>query len=99
MRCYRNSTITVFFLKVKCEVVDVPLCKMYPPDPLVNLTDSSYAPSKNEKTRRSVSGRCHYHLAGFYLISWQSELQPLTAASAHEAELIAMASCSDESIW
>ena len=80
---------------VEGEIVDVPLCKMHP-DPLVNLTDSSYAPP-NEKNRRSVSGRCHFHLGN--LISWRSKLQPLTAASTHEAELIAMASCSDESIW
>jgi hypothetical protein len=80
---------------VEGEIVDMPLCKMHP-DPLVNLTDSSYAPP-NEKNRRSVSGRCHFHLGN--LISWRSKLQPLTAASTHEAELIAMASCSDESIW
>ena len=38
---------------------NVRLCNMHP-DPLVHLTDSSYAPP-NEKNRRSVSGRCHYH--------------------------------------
>ena len=42
------------------EIVDVPLFKMHL-DPLVSLTDSSYAPP-NDKNRRSVSGRCHYHL-------------------------------------
>ena len=66
------------------------------PDPLVNLSDSSYAPP-NEKNRRSVSGRCHFHLGN--LISWRSKLQPLTAASTHEAELIAMSSAADESVW
>ena len=59
------------------------------------ITDSSYAPP-NEKHRRSVSDRCHFHLDN--LISRRAKLQPLTAASTHEAELIAMASCSDESI-
>ena len=33
------------------------------------------------------------------LVSWRSKLQPLTAASTHAAELIAMSSCADESIW
>ena len=73
---------------VEGEIVNVQLCKMHP-DPLVNLTDSSYSPP-NEKNRRSVPGRCHYHLAN--LISWRSKLQPLTAAGIHEAELIAMSS-------
>ena len=49
---------------------NVRLCNMHP-DPLVNLTDSSYAPP-NEKSRRSVSGRCHYHLGN--LIAWRSKL-------------------------
>ena len=72
-----------------------PLCKMHP-GPLVNLTDSSHSPP-NEKHRRSVSGRCRFHLGN--LISWRCKLKPLTAASTHEAELIALASCSDKSIW
>ena len=80
---------------VEGEIVDVPLRKMHP-DPLVNLTDSSYAPP-DEKNGRSVSGRCHCSLGN--LISWRSKLQALTAASTHEAELIAMSSCSGESIW
>ena len=74
---------------------NVPLCNMHP-DPLVNLTDSSYA-TPNEENRRSVSGRCHYHLGNS--IAWRSKLQALTAASAHEAELIAMSSAADESVW
>ena len=75
---------------------NVRLCNMHP-DPLANLTDSSYAPP-NEKNRRSVfSGRCHDHLGN--LIAWRSKLQPLTAESTHEAELIAMSSAADESVW
>jgi len=74
---------------------NVRLCNMHP-DPLANLTDSSYAPP-NEKNRRSVSERCHYQLG--HLIAWRSKLQPLTAASTHEAELIAMFSAADESNW
>jgi hypothetical protein len=66
------------------------------PDPLVNLTDSSYA-TPNENNRRSVSGHCHYHLGN--LIAWRSKLQALTAASTHEAELIAMSSAAGESVW
>ena len=73
---------------------NVPLCNMHP-DPLVNLTDSSYAPP-NEKNRRSISGRCHYHLDN--LLAWRSKLQALTAASTHEAELIAMSTAADESV-
>lgn len=80
---------------VEGKVVRVPLSNTHP-DPIVNLTDSSYAPP-NEKHRRSVSGRCHFHCGN--MISWRSKLQPLTAASTHAAELIAMSSCADESIW
>ena len=66
------------------------------PDPVVGMSDSSYAPS-NEKNRRSVSGRCYFLFGS--LISWYSKLQPLTAASTHEAELVAMASAADEGVW
>ena len=74
---------------------NVRLCNMHP-GPLINLSDSSYAPP-NEKNRRSLSGRCHYHLGNS--IAWRSKLQPLTAANTHEAELIAMSSAADESVW
>ena len=74
---------------------NVRLCNMHP-DPLVNLSESSFAPP-NEQNRRSVSGRCHYHLGN--LVTWRSTLQPLTTASTHEAKLIAMSSAADESVW
>ena len=32
-------------------------------------------------------------------MNWKSKLQPLTAASTHEAELIAMSFAADEAIW
>ena len=66
------------------------------PDPIFGMSDSSYAPS-NEKNRRSVSGRCYFLFGS--LISWCSKLQPVTAASTHEAELIAVASAADEGVW
>ena len=74
---------------------NVRLCNMHP-GPLMNLTDSSYAPP-NEKSRRSVSGRCHYHLGN--LVAWRSKLQPLTAASTLEAEPIAVSSAAGENVW
>ena len=66
------------------------------PDPLFGMTDSDYANTK-EDSRRSISGYCFFVYG--CLVSWRSKLQPLTAASTHEAELIAMSFAADEAVW
>ena len=42
------------FVEVEGEIVDVPLCKIHP-DPLVNLTDSSYAPRMRKTVARYLA--------------------------------------------
>ena len=66
------------------------------PDPLFGMTDSDYANTK-EDSRRSISGYCFFVFG--CLVSWRSKLQPITAASTHEAELIAMSFAADEAVW
>ena len=63
--------------------------------PITGMTDSDFA--NNEAARKSVSGHC-YFLFGC-LVSWRSKLQPLTATSTHEAELIALTFAADEGVW
>ena len=65
-------------------------------DPLFGMTDSDYANTK-EDSRRSISGYCFFVYG--CLVSWKSKLQPITAASTHEAELIAMSFAADEAVW
>ena len=63
---------------------------------LCGFTDSDHA-SAREAERRSISGFC-YFLHG-NLITWKSKVQPITAGSTHEAELIALSFCCDEGLW
>ena len=63
--------------------------------PITGMTDSDFA--NNEAARKSVSGHCFF-LFGC-LVSWRSKLQPLTATSTHEAELIALTFAADEGVW
>ena len=65
-------------------------------DPMFGMTDSDYA-NTTEERRRSISGYCFFVYG--CLVNWKSKLQPLTAASTHEAELIAMSFAADEAIW
>ena len=60
------------------------------------MTDSDYANTR-EDSRKSISGYCFFVYCN--LVSWKSKLQPITAASTHEAELIAMSFAADEAIW
>ena len=53
--------------------------------------------ANNEAARKSVSGHCFF-LFGC-LVSWRSKLQPLTATSTHEAELIALTFAADEGVY
>jgi hypothetical protein len=64
--------------------------------PIDTFTDSNLCGEFNEQ-RKSTSGFAIFHL--FHLISWKSKLQPITAASSHEAELIALAYGADEMMW
>lgn len=65
-------------------------------DPLFGMTDSDYANTK-EDSRKSISGYCFFVYG--CLVSWKSKLQPITAGSTHEAELIAMTFAADEAVW
>ena len=64
--------------------------------PIDTFTDSNLCGSRAEQCK-STSGFCVFHL--FHLISWKSKLQPITASSSHEAELIALAYGADELMW
>ena len=64
--------------------------------PIDTFTDSNLCGDFDEQ-RKSTSGFAIFHL--FHLISWKSKLQPITAASSHEAELIALAYGADELMW
>ena len=63
---------------------------------LCGFTDSDHATAR-EAERRSISGYC-YFLHG-NIICWKSKVQPVTAGSTHEAELIALSFCCDEGLW
>ena len=65
-------------------------------DPLVGMADADYANTR-EDSRKSISGYCFFVYG--CLTSWKSKLQPITAGSTHEAELIAMSFASDEAVW
>jgi hypothetical protein len=65
-------------------------------DPVVGMSDADFANSAEEQ-RKSISGYCYFCFN--CLVSWRSKLQPLTATSTHEAELIAMSFAADEGIW
>ena len=65
-------------------------------DRIIGFTDANFAP-KDEPRRRSTSGYCFFLYGN--LVSWKSKLQPITAGSTHDAELIAGALASDESAW
>ena len=65
-------------------------------DPMFGMTDSDYANTREDK-RRSISGYCFFVYG--CLVSWKSKLQPITAGSTHEAELIAMSFAADEAVW
>ena len=62
----------------------------------VGFTDADFARSHLEQ-RRSTSGYCFFVFGN--LVAWKSKLQPLTAKSTHEAELIALSFASDEGVW
>ena len=64
--------------------------------PITGFTDADYAKSFEEQ-RKSTSGYAFYAFGN--LVSWKSKLQPLTAGSTHEAELIALSYAADEGVW
>ena len=63
---------------------------------LCGFTDANHANAR-EAERRSISGFCFFLYGN--LITWKSKTQPITAASTHEAELIALSSAADEALW
>ena len=63
-------------------------------DFLTGFSDASFGDADNS---RSTSGYCFFLFGN--LISWKSKLQPLTAGSTHEAELIALGVAADEGVW
>ena len=65
-------------------------------DILTGFSDADFAKSFAEK-RRSTSGYAFFVFGN--LITWKSKLQPLTAGSTHEAELIALSYAADEGVW
>jgi hypothetical protein len=65
-------------------------------DILTGFSDADFAKSFAEK-RRSTSGYAFFVFGN--LICWKSKLQPLTAGSTHEAELIALTFAADEGVW
>ena len=67
-----------------------------PVEILVGFTDANHANSR-ETQRKSISGYCFF-LHGC-CVAWKSKLQPITATSTHEAELIALSLASDEAVW
>ena len=67
-----------------------------PMDPAFGMSDSDYAGSATPG-RKSISGYCFFVFCN--LVTWKSKLQPLTAGSTHEAELISMSFAADEAVW
>ena len=60
------------------------------------FTDANFANSR-EAERKSLTGFCFFAYGN--LIMWKSKVQPLTACSTHEAELIALTFASQEAVW
>ena len=65
-------------------------------DVIAGFTDADFAKSHAEQ-RRSTSGYAFFVYGN--LVSWKSKLQPLTAGSTHEAELISLSFAADEGVW
>ena len=63
---------------------------------VIGFADASYAPPL-EKERKSITGFSFFVYGN--LVLWKSKLQPITAASTHESELIALAFAADEAVW
>jgi hypothetical protein len=63
---------------------------------ILGAADSDYGTDQNNE-RKSMTGYC-FSVYG-NIVSWRSKLQPITANSTFEAELIALAFASDEAIW
>ena len=62
-------------------------------DVMLGFSDASFS----DVNSRSTSGYCFFLFGN--IISWKSKLQPLTAGSTHEAELIALGVAADEGVW
>ena len=65
-------------------------------DIITGFSDADFARAHCEQ-RRSTSGYCFFVFHN--CVCWKSKLQPLTAGSTHEAELIALSYASQEGVW
>ena len=68
-----------------------------PMDPALGLSDFDYYAGSSTLGRKSISGYCFFVYRN--LVTWKSKLQPLTAGSNHEAELVSMSFAADEAVW
>ena len=65
-------------------------------DPMGGFADANFA-NPTDPQRRSISGFvCFVFMC---CVTWRSKLQTVTAGSTHEAELVAVALCSNEMVW
>ena len=67
-----------------------------PVEIIVGFTDANFA-NLREADRKSLTGFCFFAYGN--MIMWKSKVQPLTACSTHEAELIALTFAADEAVW
>jgi hypothetical protein len=65
-------------------------------DVLTGFSDADYAKSFAEQ-RKSTSGYAFFVFVN--LVFWKSKLQPLTAGSTDEAELIALTFAANKGVW
>ena len=65
-------------------------------DVMGGFADANFA-HLTDPQRRSISGFCCFIF--MCIVSWRSKLQTVTAGSTHEAELVAVALCSNEMVW
>ena len=84
----RFSPAAAMFHDVNCGRADLSI--------LVGFTDANHANAR-EAERKSISGFCYFLFGN--LIMWKSKVQPITAGSTFEAELIALSFCADEGLW
>ena len=91
----QRSAMQELFNEMECG--DSPIQAMSMPEGAgVGFSDASYAPN-DEKERKSVTG--FLFLVYGCVVCWKSKLQPITAGSTHESELIALATAANEGVW
>ena len=99
-----NAPILEVFAELARDQVDLATIQNVSPeavakgqsDPAITFTDADYATSL-EDGRKSTTGYAVYIFG--CLVSWKSRLQPIIATSTHQAELIALCTGADETLW